>query len=148
MRPDQLNPLFVPADSLKGVGATLARPLERLGLTRLKDFIYHLPDRFVERRAVADLDEASVGENIVIALTPIEYRAAPGRGPLRVLASDAAGNICAVAYFGRNSGWGKKQLPLGANRAGWPDDSISTGRCFRSFTPIMLPRTARRCWGN
>ena len=116
MRPDQLNPLFVPADSLKGVGAALARPLERLGLTRLKDFIYHLPDRFVERRVVADLDQASVGENIVIALTPTEYRASPGRGPLRVLASDAAGNICAVAYFGRNSGWGKKQLPLGELR--------------------------------
>jgi ATP-dependent DNA helicase RecG len=116
MRPERLNPLFVPADSLKGVGATLARPLERLGLTRLKDFIYHLPDRFVERRAVGDLDAASVGENIVIALTPIEYRAAPGRGPLRVLTSDAAGNICAVTYFGRNSGWGKKQLPLGELR--------------------------------
>ena len=116
MRPERLNPLFVPADSLKGVGATLARPLERLGLTRLKDFIYHLPDRFVERRAVANLDEASVGENIVIALTPTEYRTAPGRGPLRVLASDAAGNICAVTYFGRNSGWGKKQLPLGEVR--------------------------------
>ncbi len=116
MRPERLNPLFVPADSLKGVGATLARPLERLGLTRLKDFIYHLPDRFVERRAVADLDAASVGENIVIALSSVEYRAAPGRGPLRVLASDAAGNICAVTYFGRNSGWGKKQLPLGESR--------------------------------
>ena len=116
MRPERLNPLFVPADSLKGVGATLARPLERLGLTRLKDFIYHLPDRFVERRAVANLDEASVGENIVVALTSTEYRTAPGRGPLRVLASDAAGNICAVTYFGRNSGWGKKQLPLGVMR--------------------------------
>ncbi len=113
MRPERLNPLFVPADSLKGVGTALARPLERLGLARVKDFAYHLPDRFVERRAVADLDEANVGENIVIALTPVEYRASPGRGPLRVLAQDAAGNICAVTYFGRNSGWGKKQLPLG-----------------------------------
>ena len=116
MRPERLNPLFVPADHLKGVGSTLARPLERLGLTRVKDFAYHLPDRFVERRAVADLDEASVSDNIVIALTPVEYRSSPGRGPLRVLASDAVGNICAVTYFGRNSSWGKKQLPLGEQR--------------------------------
>ena len=116
MRPDRLNPLFVAAASLKGVGAGLARPLERLGLKRIKDFIYHLPDRFVERRAVSDLDEAGVGENIVVALTPQEYRASPGRGPLRVLASDAAGNICALSYFGRNSSWGKKQLPLGEQR--------------------------------
>ncbi len=116
MRPERLNPLFAAADSLKGVGATLARPLEKLGLTRVKDFAYHLPDRFVERRAVADLDAASVGENIVVALTPVEYRASAGRGPLRVLAQDAVGNICAVTYFGRNSGWGKKQLPLGEMR--------------------------------
>ncbi|MDE2411475.1 MAG: ATP-dependent DNA helicase RecG [Sphingomonadales bacterium] len=116
MRPDRLNPLFVAADSLKGVGPGLARPLERLGLTRVRDFIYHLPDRFVERRAVTDLDAASVGENIVVALTPVEYRASAGRGPFRVLASDAVGNICAITYFGRASYSGKKQLPLGEKR--------------------------------
>jgi ATP-dependent DNA helicase RecG len=116
MRPERLNPLFAEAESLKGVGSTLARPLERLGLARVKDFAYHLPDRFVERRAVADLDQASVGENIVVALTPIEYRSSAGRGPFRVLASDAPGNICAITYFGRNTGWAKKALPLGEKR--------------------------------
>ncbi|HEX4846551.1 MAG TPA: ATP-dependent DNA helicase RecG, partial [Novosphingobium sp.] len=116
MRPDLLNPLFVAADSLKGVGTGLARPLERLGLTRVRDFAYHLPDRFVTRRAVADLDEASVGENVVVALTPVEYRSSAGRGPFRVLATDAPGNICAITYFGRNTGWAKKALPLGEKR--------------------------------
>lgn len=116
MRPDQLNPLFAEANSLKGVGPQLARPMEKLGLTRVKDLAYHLPDRFVARRAVADLDEASVGENIIIALTPLEYRASPGRGPFRVQAADAAGNICAITYFGRNTGWARKQLPLGEKR--------------------------------
>ena len=116
MRPERLNPLFIAADSLKGVGTGLARPLERLGLTRVRDFAYHLPDRFVMRRAVSDLDEASVGENIVVALTPIEYRSSPGRGPFRVLASDGPGNICAITYFGRNTGWAKKALPLGEKR--------------------------------
>jgi ATP-dependent DNA helicase RecG len=116
MRPDRLNPLFVAADSLKGVGPGLARPLEKLGLTRVKDFAYHLPDRFVERRAVANLDEASVGENIVVALTPAEYRSSAGRGPFRVLATDAIGNVCSITYFGRNTAWAKKQLPLGEPR--------------------------------
>lgn len=116
MRPDRLNPLFAAADSLKGVGPGLARPLERLGLTRVKDFAYHLPDRFVERRAVPDLAAASVGEQIVVALTPLEYRSSAGRGPFRVLASDAAGNVCALTWFGRNAGWAKKQLPLGERR--------------------------------
>ena len=116
MRPERLNPLFAETASLKGVGPQLARPLEKLELTRVKDLAYHLPDRFVQRRTVADLDEANVGENIIVALTAVEYRASQGRGPLRVLASDTPGNICSVAYFGRNSGWGKKQLPLGEKR--------------------------------
>lgn len=116
MRPDRLNPLFAEANSLKGVGPQLARPMEKLGLTRVKDIAYHLPDRFVARRAVADLDEASVGENIIVALTPLEYRASAGRGPFRVHAADAAGNVCAITYFGRNTGWARKQLPLGEKR--------------------------------
>lgn len=116
MRPERLNSLFVSADSLKGVGTGLARPLERLGLTRVRDFAYHLPDRFVIRRAVADLDAASVGENIVVALTPLEYRASSGRGPFRVVASDDAGNVCTITYFGRASYSGRKALPLGEKR--------------------------------
>jgi ATP-dependent DNA helicase RecG len=116
MRPDRLNPLFVAADSLKGVGTGLSRPLERLSLTRVRDFAYHLPDRFVSRRAVGNLDEASVGEQIIVALTPIEHRGSSGRGPFRVLASDAIGNICAISYFGRASYSAKKQLPVGELR--------------------------------
>ena len=116
MRPDRLNPLFVETQSLKGVGPNFARPLDRLSLTRVKDLVYHLPERFVQRRSVVDLDEASVGENVVIALTPTEYRSSPGRGPLRILASDGPGNICALTYFGRNGGWAKKQLPLGEKK--------------------------------
>jgi hypothetical protein len=58
MRPERLNPLFVGAESLKGVGAGLSRPLEKLGLTRVRDFLYHLPDRFVSRRVLTELIEA------------------------------------------------------------------------------------------
>ena len=117
MRPDRLNPLFAEAESLKGVGPGLKRPLERLGLLRVKDFAYHLPDRFVQRRAVASLDDASVGEQVVVALTPQEYRSSgSSRAPFRVMAADDAGNICALTFFGRNGGWGKKQLPLGERR--------------------------------
>ncbi len=116
MRPDRLNSLFVATDSLKGVGPGLARPLEKLGLTRTKDLAYHLPDRFVERRAVANLDDATVGENIVVALTPREHRSPNGRGPYRVLAEDALGNYCAITFFGRASYSAKKQLPTGERR--------------------------------
>ncbi|MGN6357506.1 MAG: ATP-dependent DNA helicase RecG, partial [Novosphingobium sp.] len=116
MRPDRLNPLFVETDSLKGVGPGLARPLDRLGLSRVRDLIYHLPERFVDRRVVDDLDSASVGEQIVVALTVREHRSSNGRGPYRVLAEDAAGNVCALTYFGRASYTAKKQLPAGEKR--------------------------------
>tara|TARA_A100001391_G_scaffold48774_7_gene29124 strand:+ start:24149 stop:26218 length:2070 start_codon:yes stop_codon:yes gene_type:complete len=118
MRPEELNPLFAEIDSLDGIGPKLKKPLERLGLERVRDVLYHLPERFVARRSVTDLDEALVGEQIVVALTPTEHRAPrnPGRGPYRVLAADAKGNICALTYFGRASYNAKKLLPVGEKR--------------------------------
>ncbi len=117
MRPEILNPLFAETESLEGVGPKLKKPLEKLGLTRIRDVLYHLPERFVVRRAVKDLDDAQVGEQVVVALDVVEHRASRSqRGPYRVLASDAQGNICALTYFGRASYTAKKQLPVGAKR--------------------------------
>src|SRR5688500_14769368 len=116
MRPELLNPLFVSVEGLKGIGPTLAKPLGKLGLTRLRDLAYHLPDRFVHRRAVTRLDEAGVGAQIVVPLTAREYRIPVSRGPFRVLAEDAAGDYVALTWFGRNAGWAKKSLPLGQRR--------------------------------
>jgi len=116
MRPDLLNPLFAETANLKGVGPGLARPLTKLGLTRVRDLAYHLPDRFVARRAVASLDEASVGEQIVVALTVCEHRNAVGRGPFRIHAEDALGNVVALVWFGRSAFIAKKLLPLGELR--------------------------------
>ncbi|MGY6551578.1 MAG: ATP-dependent DNA helicase RecG [Erythrobacter sp.] len=118
MRPDILNPIFAETATLDGVGPKLARPLEKLGLARVRDLAYHLPERFVSRRALADLDEAGEGEQVIIALTPVEHRAprAGGRGPYRVLAQDARGNICALTWFGKAAYTAKKLLPVGETR--------------------------------
>ncbi|WP_126172538.1 ATP-dependent DNA helicase RecG [Altericroceibacterium xinjiangense] len=116
MRPESLNPLFVETESLEGVGPKIRKPLEKLGLTRVRDVIYHFPDRFVQRRAVTDLDEAGVGEQIVVSLTVVEHRASAGRGPFRALATDAKGNVCSLTWFGRASYSARRQLPIGAKR--------------------------------
>ena len=117
MRPDILNPLFAETQTLEGIGPKLTKPLEKLGLTRVRDVLYHVPERFVVRRAVADLDDAEVGEQVVIALDVTEHRASRSpRGPYRVMASDAKGTICALTFFGRASYTAKKQLPVGEKR--------------------------------
>jgi ATP-dependent DNA helicase RecG len=82
----------------------------------LRDLAYHLPDRFVSRRAIANLDEASVGENVVVALTVREHRASSGRGPFRVLAEDAVGNVATITYFGRAAYSARKLFPVGEKR--------------------------------
>ena len=118
MRPEALNPLFAETETLDGVGPKLLKPLGRLGLTRIKDVAYHLPERFVSRHAIADLDAGSEGEQVVIALTAIEHRAprAGSRGPYRVLAQDTAGNVCALTWFGKAAYTARKLLPVGETR--------------------------------
>ncbi len=117
MRPEILIPMFAETDGLEGIGPKLKKPLEKLGLTRIRDVLYHLPERFVVRRAITDLDDATVGEQVVVALDVVEHRASRSpRGPYRVMATDAKGNICALTYFGRASFTAKKQLPVGERR--------------------------------
>ena len=139
MRPETLNPLFVDAESLEGVGPKLRKPLEKLGLTRVKDLAYHLPDRFVQRRTVAHLDEADVGEQIVVALTVSDQRSSAGRGPFRVLTQDARGNVCTLTYFGRASYSARKLLPVGETR--WI--AGRTVRASSAFSRIVRCRQPR-----
>ncbi|GAA3798040.1 ATP-dependent DNA helicase RecG [Qipengyuania pelagi] len=117
MRPDILNPLFAEVETLDGVGPKMKKPLDRLGLTRVRDVAYHLPERFVTRRAVQTVDEAGEGEQIVLKLTVTEHRGGRNpRAPYRVLAQDSIGNVIALTYFGRASYTAKKQLPVGEVR--------------------------------
>ena len=68
MRPDILNPLFAEVRAMKGVGPGLAKPLEKLGLVRIKDVLYHFPASWTYRKAVQRLDVADVGSNIIVHL--------------------------------------------------------------------------------
>ena len=116
MRPDILNPLFAETATLKGVGKTLAKPLAKLKLTRVRDLLYHFPSHWVRRRRVAAVDEADVGAQMVVEVTARDYRSGGPRSPLRVQAADIAGNHVSLTFFGRNSGWPKKLLPIGEKR--------------------------------
>ena len=116
MRPDILNPLFAEVTALKGVGAALAKPLDRLGLSRVVDVAFHLPTGWVDRVARDELDMADAGRVIAITLTAQSYRSSNGRGPTRVQATDAKGNYVSLIYFGGHAGWAKKLAPIGEAR--------------------------------
>ncbi|MGH6614142.1 ATP-dependent DNA helicase RecG [Sphingomonas sp.] len=116
MRPDILNPLFAEVTALKGIGPGLAKPLDKLGLSRVIDVLLHLPTGWIDRVARDELDMADAGRTIVITLTARDYRSSTGRGPTRVHAADARGNIVSLVYFGGHSGWAKKLAPIGEPR--------------------------------
>lgn len=117
MRPDILNPLFAEVQTMKGVGPGLSKPLERLGLERVKDVIYHFPNSWMYRKPVTRLDVGDVGTNIIVKVTVTEHRSSgSARAPMRVYAADAEGNYITLTFFGRNGGWARKQLPVGEMR--------------------------------
>lgn len=117
MRPDILNPLFAEVQTMKGVGPGLSKPLERLGLERVKDVIYHFPNSWMYRKSVTRLDVGDVGTNIIVKVTVTEHRSSgSARAPMRVYAADAEGNYITLTFFGRNGGWARKQLPVGEMR--------------------------------
>jgi ATP-dependent DNA helicase RecG len=116
MRPDILNPLFAEVTALKGIGPSLAKPLDRLGLARVVDVAFHMPSGWVDRVRREELDAADAGRIVAITLTPREHRGSNGRGPTRVQAADAKGNHVSLVFFGGHPGWAKKLLPLGEAR--------------------------------
>ncbi len=116
MRPASLNPLFAEVSALKGVGATLARQLGRLKLTRVVDLLFHLPVMALERVHVAKLDEADEGRLIVVELLVSGYESGSPRAPFRVRCVDGAGTYIDLVYFGQSGGYARKLLPAGEKR--------------------------------
>ncbi len=94
MRPTILNPLFAEVTARRGIGPQMARLLERLGITRMRDLLFHLPTGRIERRRISNLDDAAVGQGAIVPLTAQGYRAGSSpRAPFRVDAFDPAGRV-------------------------------------------------------
>lgn len=116
MRPELLNPLFVELTAVKGVGATLARQLGRLKLTRAVDLIFHLPVMTIDRVRLEALDEQYIDRTVTVTVTPMTYEAGALRRPFKVNARDGAGTWLSLAYFGGGGDYARKLLPLGEAR--------------------------------
>jgi len=116
MRPEILNPLFAEVEAMKGVGPALTKPLRKLKLEKIVDLLFHLPTGTIERKRAETVETGDAGRIVAIRLVPTSYRASGGRGPFRVGATDQAGNMVQLVYFGGNPGWVKKLLPIGEPR--------------------------------
>jgi|TARA_R100000501_G_scaffold14543_2_gene26276 ATP-dependent DNA helicase RecG len=115
MRPELLNPLFAPCDTIDGVGPRLKKQLAKLGIERVLDLIYHLPVQHIPRIRVARLASAMVGQVIIAEVMVFQIDDGDGRRPTRVRVTDAAGRPATLVYF-HDRGYARKILPRGETR--------------------------------
>jgi ATP-dependent DNA helicase RecG len=121
MRPSLLNPLFAAVSTLPGIGPKTAKLFDRLladgGPSRLVDVLFHLPQSGIDRSRHTTIAAAPIGEVVTFEARVVEHRA-PGRNskaPLRVLVADDTGDVLLI-YFGSNTQWVERALPLGETR--------------------------------
>ncbi|MDB5632629.1 MAG: ATP-dependent helicase RecG [Tardiphaga sp.] len=122
MRPELLNPLFVPVTSLSGVGPRQDKLfrylLDRDETPRIVDLLLHLPVSVIDRRARPKIRDAEVGTVVTLEVTVDRHRPPPGgrsRAPHLVYASDDTGDVV-LTYFRAHPGQVEKLLPVGAKR--------------------------------
>jgi len=125
MRPELLNPLFVPVSNLEGIGPKLTRTLTRLFRgnenaepARIADLLFHIPHSVIDRRnqpGIANAREGVVSTFKII----VDSHNAPPRGnrriPYRINVHDDTGEMTLVFFRGQ-SDWLSKSMPVGETR--------------------------------
>ena len=117
MRDERLFPLFEPLDSLSGVGPKLKPALERLvGGDHVWDLLLHLPERWVDRRVRASIDETEFGEVATVRGEVHAYHAPYNdKSPHRIQLYDGTGFLT-LAFFRADGRWLQGQFPVGKER--------------------------------
>ncbi len=116
MRPTELYPLFTPIAALHGVGQSHAKKLEKLGLVRIIDLLWHLPVKVLDRRYMPKISEATVGVVATMKVRIDKIEKAPNpKSPWNIYVSDTTGSMV-VSYFRASSSWIEKTFPIGAVR--------------------------------
>jgi ATP-dependent DNA helicase RecG len=115
-----LAPVLAPLGSLAGVGPRRAALLqEAAGGGRVRDLLFHLPERLAQRVAIAHPREAPPEGEARIAVTALAHRVAVSRGTNRryvEVRAEAAGAPLLIRFM---NGWlatVERQLPRGEAR--------------------------------
>ena len=121
MRPEVLNPLFVEAGKLRGVGPKVAASLDRLlggpgRPARVIDLVLHLPISVIDRSTRAKIREAP-RDQVVTLEGRVRDHLAPAsvKAPFKAVIEDETGD-CTLVFFRNNAAWVEKALPVGATR--------------------------------
>ena len=115
MRPEILFPLFVPVESLKGVGPRLAPAVHRLAGPLVRDLLFLAPSGLIRRREMTALTavegEIGIFDLVMGGLTK------PGRPglPFKVRTNDESGFLTLI-WFGGSEAWIRRQCPEGERR--------------------------------
>jgi len=115
--PVSLSALFAPLNSLPGVGPARAALIEKAtGGARVLDLIFHLPERIAERVQVARPEDAPDGVDAILAITPLQARAAQSRVTRRRYVEVRTEEGVTLRFMGGFLGTVERQLPRGLKR--------------------------------
>jgi ATP-dependent DNA helicase RecG len=117
MRDERLFPLFAELDTLPGIGPKLKPTLARLvGGNTVWDLLLHLPERWLDRRVRASIEDALPGE-VATVEGEVQSHIAPkgGNQPYRVRLADETGFLTLV-FFRGDGRWLGGQLPMNKRR--------------------------------
>jgi len=125
MRPEILNPLFVPVSKLEGIGPKLTKTLTRLfhgnengDPAKIADLLFHIPHSVIDRRIQPGI--ANAVEGVVQTFkVMVDRHVSPPRGnrriPYRIEVHDDTGEMSLVFFHAHNE-WLSKSMPEGEIR--------------------------------
>ena len=116
-RPSILFPLFASPNSIDGVGPKLAKMLERLDITKIRDLAWLKPLNVIERLRVENIRAALPGQTVTLTVEVASISKPERRGqPFRITARDASG-FMEIAMFNLHGDYVDKMFPIGRSVA-------------------------------
>ena len=103
----------LPASELKGIGATKAASLEKMGIRSVLDVLMHYPRRYIDRTKEAKIADLEVGEEAAILVNvkrSTQRRTGQGKSMVIVTVTDGTASMD-VTFFGQP--FREKQLQPG-----------------------------------
>lgn len=93
---DESKGLDASVGVIRGVGEKQARMLEKLGIYKIKDLLYHFPRRYDDYSKLKSISSLRFGEEVTVAAYIVESRLVPtrkGRKLIEAIVSDTTGML-------------------------------------------------------